>query len=73
MLARGKFSCLYVDFLFDLTKCKFIMKNISFKMLVVLSSIFVADTKITFVYNFVAPLNIYYFCSYYRFMRKTMH
>ena len=39
-------------------------------MLVVLSLIFVADTKITFVYNFVAPLNKYsdkkvshgYFC-----------
>ena len=26
-------------------------------MLVVFSPIFVADTKITFVYNFVAPLN----------------
>ena len=27
-------------------------------MLVVFSHIFVADTKITFVYNFVAPLNL---------------
>ena len=38
------------------TKCKFIVKNSSFEMLVVFSPIFVADTKITFVYNFVAPL-----------------
>ena len=40
-----------------MAKCKFIGKNTSFKMLVVLSSIFVADTKITFIYNFVAPLS----------------
>ena len=40
------------------TKCKFIVKNSSFEMLVVFSHIFVADTKITFVYNFVAPLNL---------------
>ena len=39
-----------------MTKCKFIVKNSSFEMLVVFSPIFVADTKITFVYNFVAPL-----------------
>ena len=55
---RGKFSFLYVDIWFDVTKCKFIVKNSSFEMLVVFSSIFVADTKITFVYNFVAPLNL---------------
>ena len=42
-----------------MTKCKFIVKNSSFKMLVVFSPIFVADTKITFVYNFVAPLKFY--------------
>ena len=54
---RGKFSFLYVDIWFDVTECKFIMKNSSFKMLVVFSPIFVADTKITFVYNFVAPLS----------------
>ena len=53
---RGKFSFLYVDIWFDVTKCKFIVKNSSFEMLVVFSPIFVADTKITFVYNFVAPL-----------------
>ena len=53
---RGKFSFLNVDIWFDVTKCKFIVKNSSFKMLVVFSPIFVADTKITFVYNFVASL-----------------
>ena len=53
---RGKFKFLYVDIWFDVTECKFITKNRSFKMLVVFSPIFVADTKITFVYNFVAPL-----------------
>ena len=52
---RGKFSFLYVDIWFNVTKCKFIVKNSSFEMLVVFSPIFVADTKITFVYNFVAP------------------
>ena len=56
MLVRGKFSFLYVDIWFDVAKCKFIVKNSSFKTLVVFLPIFVADTKITFVYNFVAPL-----------------
>ena len=37
-------------------KCKFIVENSSFELLVVFSAIFVADTKITFVYNFAAPL-----------------
>ena len=32
------------------------MENSSFKMFVVFSPIFVADTNINFVYNFVAPL-----------------
>ena len=53
---RGKFGFLNVDIWFDVKKCKFIIKNSSFEMLVVLSPIVVADTKITFVYNFVAPL-----------------
>ena len=53
---RGKFSFLYVDIWFNVTKCKFIVKNSSFEMLVVFSPIFVADTKMTFVYNFVAAL-----------------
>ena len=55
LLERGKVSFLNVDIWFVVTKCKFIVKNSSFEMLVVFSSIFVADTKITFVYNFVAP------------------
>ena len=41
-----------------MTKCKFIVKSSSFQILVVFLPIFVADTKITFVYNFVAPLII---------------
>ena len=53
---RGKFSFLYAHIWFDVTKCKFIVKYSSFKMLVAFSPIFVADTNITFVYNFVAPL-----------------
>ena len=56
MLVRGKYNFLYVDILLDLKKCKFNGKNISFKMLVFLSPTSVADTKITFVYNFVALL-----------------
>ena len=51
----GKFSFLYVDIWFVLAKSKFIVKTRSFKMMVVLSPIFVADIKITFLYNFVAP------------------
>ena len=53
---RGKFKFVYVDIWFDVTEWKFITKNSSFKMLVMFSPIFVADTKIIFVYNFVAPL-----------------
>ena len=55
---RDKFRFLYVDIWFNVTKCKFIVKNSSFEMLVAFSNIFVADTKITFVYNFVAPLSL---------------
>ena len=58
LLVRVKFSFLNVDICLDLTKCKFIVKNSSFKMLVVLSPIFEADTRITFAYNFIAPLNL---------------
>ena len=43
-----------------MTKCKFIVKNSNFKVLVVFSPIFATDTKITFVYNFVAPLTAAY-------------
>ena len=46
LLGKGKFSFLYVDICFDLTKCKFTVKNSSFKMLVMLSPICIADTKI---------------------------
>ena len=56
LLVRGKFSFLYVDIWFDVTKCKSIGKNSSFKVLLMFSPVFVADTKTTFVYNFVAPL-----------------
>ena len=41
-----------------MTECKFIMKNRSFKMVAVFSPIFVAETKITFVYNFVTPFKV---------------
>ena len=56
----GKFSFLYVDIWFDVTKFKFILKNSSFEMLVVFSPIFAVDTKITFVYNFVTPLTPFF-------------
>ena len=55
---REKFSFLYVDIWFDLMQCELIVKNSSFKMLVMLSPIFMADTKVTFIYNFVAPLKV---------------
>ena len=55
---RDKFSFLYLDIWFDVTKCKFIVKNSSFEMFVMFSPIFVANTKITFVYNLVAPLKL---------------
>ena len=46
LLVRDIFSLLRAYIWFDVTKCKFIVKNSSFKMLVVFSLIFVADTKI---------------------------
>ena len=52
---KGKYSFLSVVIWFDVTKCKFIVKNSNNKMLVVFLHIFVADKKLTFVYNFVAP------------------
>ena len=36
------------------------MKNNSFKMLAEVLRIFLVDTKITFVYNFVGPLRVDY-------------
>ena len=55
---REELIFLYEDIWLDARKCKFIMKNSSFKTLVVFSSILVADTKTTFIYNFVAPLAV---------------
>ena len=49
------FMSRYVDNWFDGTKCKFINKK-QLNMMVVFSPIFVADTKIIYGYNFVAPL-----------------
>ena len=47
---RGKIDFLYVGIWFDVTKCK---------SMAVFSPIFVTETKLTFVYNFVTPLNVY--------------
>ena len=58
LLERGKFSCLNINIWFAAAKCKFIVKNSSFEMMVVFSPIFVADTKINFVHDFVAPLRV---------------
>lgn len=58
MLVRGAFIFLYVDIWSDVTDYKFILKNSSFQILVVLLPIYVANTKITFVYNLAAPLSI---------------
>ena len=57
LLVKGKFSFPSVNIWFDVTKCKFIVKYRSFKMYDAPLPIFVADIKITFVYNFAAPLN----------------
>ena len=69
---RGKFNFLYGDIWFNKTKCKFIKKNSSFKMLVVFSPIFVGDTKITFVYNSLAPLERKMMKTVISFMLETM-
>ena len=45
-------------------------------MLAVFSPIFVAGTKITFVYNFVAPLMIFYgkqYLKYFKHEQKTQY
>ena len=41
---RSKFSFLYVDIWFNVTKCNFIVKNSSFELLVAFWPIFVAET-----------------------------
>ena len=48
------------------SKCEFSFKNSSLKTLVVFSAIFVADTKLIFRYDFVAPLTVATFNSYLR-------
>ena len=56
---------LQINIYFDILKWEFSLKNNS--LLVVFLSIFVADTKITFRYNFVASLsNSYEYGSYNR-------
>ena len=55
----SKFSFPYVGICSDVPKCKFSLKKERFKILVLLPSIFVADTKIIYGYKFVAPLIIY--------------
>ena len=49
---RTNFIFLDEDNYFDMPRCKFIMKNVSFVFL----SVFVAGTEIIFGYNFEAPL-----------------
>ena len=66
LLVRGKLSFLYVDILFDMTKCKFIVKNSSLKCWFAFLHIFVADTKIIFVYHFVALLRLKTFLYFLR-------
>ena len=56
LLVIRKFIFVYVDIWFDMTKCRFIVKNNSLKFLDVFWPIFVEDTKINFLYNFIAPL-----------------
>ena len=56
-----KFSFLYVDIYSNVPKGKYILKN-KFRILVVFPTVFVADTKIIYGYNFAAPLqNTYKF------------
>ena len=56
----GKFSFVYEDVWFDVKKFTFIVKNSSFKMLVVFSPIFVVDTKITLDSDRVKKLEMYF-------------
>ena len=72
LLEKHKFSFLYVDIWFDVAKCKFIVKNSSFKMLVVFSPIFMVDTNITFIYNFIAPLTISFKGNYFVYLGRLV-
>ena len=56
LLIGSKFSFPYVDILPDVSKNKIILKNSNLQILVVFPPIFVADTKIIYGFNFVAPL-----------------
>ena len=46
LFVRDRFSFLYEDIWFDMTKCKFILKNSNLKCFRNFSPVFVADTKI---------------------------
>ena len=52
MVMRNKFSFLYIDILFHVSKCEFILNKKYFKMLIVFSPIFMADAKIKFRIQF---------------------
>ena len=54
---RSRFSFSIAGIYFDLIKCNIILKRKKqFKMLIVFLPSFMADTKIIFGFNFVAPL-----------------
>ena len=53
---RGKLSFLYVNVLFDMTKCKFIVKRAAYNVGYLFAYFCGGQTKIIFVYNFVATL-----------------
>ena len=54
----SRFNFLQVGIYFDGLRCEFSSKN-KFKILVLYLPIFVADTKIIFGYDFVAPLKLF--------------
>ena len=56
LLMRSNFSFLSVDIWTDVPKCKFILKNSSFKVNIMILHIFVGDTKIIFACNLGPPL-----------------
>ena len=61
LLIGGKFSFSYVDIYSDVPKCNLFFEKQQFKMLGVLSPIFMADIKIIYGYNFLAPLIYFQF------------
>ena len=56
-----KFSFPHEDINADVPKSNFTLKNSCFRMLVVFPSIFVADTKLIYGYNFAALLGKLFF------------